>query len=351
MGRTKRPILDETLKTWIEEFNVDSTKRVYLAALRNFKELLGITDLGNYIKSNPDVNTDMRKFLKMLNGKPNKTVHAFSAGVKVFFQDHDIEIKENNWRKLRRRGFIPRASKAETRDKKPTKEILKKILNYADIKARSLTLFLISSGCRIGETLQLEESDFAFESIPPRVHIRGDITKKGVGERTAYFSYEARDAIKDWLNIKNSLNKKTGENYSSTKVFPFSSNNARFMWNMACDKAGVGQTDKRTGRRIYHLHGLRKYFRSNIKLDLDITHALMGHSEYLDDAYLRLEDEGEIGKAYLRVMGNVSVYSETTEALEKAETVEQENKELKRRIGQLETMLLDLKEAVDNLAS
>ncbi len=63
-----------------------------------------------------------------------------------------------------------------------------------------------------------------------------------------------------------------------------------------------------------------------------MVHALMGHSEYLDEVYLRLDEEGEIAKAYIRVVGNVLVYStENTEALEKAETVEKENLELKKR--------------------
>jgi len=80
------------------------------------------------------------------------------------------------------------------------------------------------------------------------------------------------------------------------------------MWNRACDKADVGIKDKRTNRRIHHIHSLRKFFRTKIGLDLDVTYALMGHAEYLDDCYLRLEEEGEIAAAYLEAMPNVSVY-------------------------------------------
>jgi hypothetical protein len=45
-----------------------------------------------------------------------------------------------------------------------------------------------------------------------------------------------------------------------------------------------------------------------VRLDLDVTHALMGHTEYLDDSYLKLEEEGDIAKAYLEAIPNVSVY-------------------------------------------
>ena len=60
------------------------------------------------------------------------------------------------------------------------------------------------------------------------------------------------------------------------------------MWNMACNKDGIAGRDKRKNRRIFHLHTLRKFFRTEVGLDLDIIHALIGHAEYLDDAYLRI---------------------------------------------------------------
>jgi integrase len=256
----------------------------------------------------------------------------------VFFQDQGVKVPDEAWKKIRQRGFMPKRTRAETKDKKPTKPMLKKILNYADIKARAMILFLISSGARIGETLQLVKDDFDFNSDPPRVHIRAKITKGGVGERTAYFSYEARDAIKDWLNIKDSLTKRgTYGDYSGERVFSWGKSTSQFMWNMACDKAGIGTKDKRTGRRIYHIHSLRKFFRTKIGLDLDVTHALMGHAEYLDDSYLRLEEEGEIAAAYLEAMPNVSVYQvEDQELKQETESLREENEQLKRRIELLE---------------
>ena len=254
--------------------------------------------------------------------------------VKVFFQDQGVKVPDEAWKKIRRRGFMPKRTRAETKDKKPTKQMLKKILNYADIKARSMILFLISSGARIGETLQLVKDDFDFNSDPPRVHIRAKITKGGVGERTTYFSYEAREAIQDWLNIKDGLTKRgTYGDYSGERVFSWGKSTSQFMWNMACDKAGIGTKDKRTGRRIYHIHSLRKFFRTKIGLDLDVTHALMGHTEYLDDSYLRLEEEGEIASAYLEAMPNVSVYAVQSEEVK---DIEKENQELKERLDRLE---------------
>jgi len=302
--------------------------------------------LEKYLQNNPDTEGDIRKFLAALDGKPSKTVTCYTQVVKVFFQDQGVKVSDEAWNKIRRRGYMPKRVRAETRDKKPTKIMLKKILNYADLKARAQILFLISSGARIGETLQLVKDDFDFNSDPPRVHIRAKITKGGVGERTVFFSYEARDAIQDWLKIKDTLTKRgTNGDFSGPRVFAWNSASARFMWNLACDKAGYGDRDKRTERRVYHLHSLRKFFRTKIGLDLDIIHALMGHTEYLDASYLRLEEEGEIATAYLEAMPNVSVYGvEDQELKQETESLREENEELKSRVKQLESQTDKIKE-------
>ena len=79
-------------------------------------------------------------------------------------------------------------------------------------------------------------------------------------------------------------------------------------------------------------------------LDLDVIHALMGHAQYLDDAYLRLEEKGEIAQAYLEAMPNVSVYEMQNEELkEKADSVAEENKILKDRLSNLEAEFKVLK--------
>ena len=308
MVAPKKEIKDQVLKEWLTEFTNTNTKQGYLAAVRKFKKNLGIKSLDEYLKNSPDATEDIKRFLISLEGKPSKTIAAYTAAVKSFFVDHNVPFDETQWRKLRRRGFMPKRVRAETRDKKPSKQQLKQILNYLDIKGRAMILFLVSSGARIGETLKLLEEDFDLEADPPKAHIRAEHTKGGVGARTVYFSFEARDAIRDWLNIKDTLKKKNGKKYGDNRVFGWSTWTARDMWNRAIRKANLDEKDKVTLRRVYHIHSLRKFFRTQIGLDLDTTHALMGHAEYLDSSYVR-QDQGEIAKAYLEAMPNVSVYA------------------------------------------
>jgi len=317
---------DEFLDSWLSEFKSKSTRRVYRAGIRDYAKKLNIDDLEKYVKDSPNVTEDIRRYLTLLDGKPSKTISTYVGATKVFLQDKGVKIPDEAWIKIRRRGFMPKRIRATTRDKKPTKVQLKRLLNYVDVKGKALILFLVSSGARIGETLRLKKEDFNFEADPPSVHIRGEITKGGVGERTAYFSYEARDALKDWLAIKDSMHKRDGSTYEGDIVFPFVLSTANDLFNRACDKAGIGARDQRTERRVIHVHSLRKFFRTQIGLDLDVTHALMGHSEYLDQSYLR-QEQGDIAKAYLEAMPNVSVYQVETPEIK---NLEQENQKLKQ---------------------
>ena len=346
MGRPRNPIIDPTLKDWLEtNFPNKSTKKTYLSALRLFKQNLNIKNLGKYLKEGPDADNDIKRYLSSLNERPSKTVSSYTAAVKAFFLDHDIELKKNTWKKLRRRGFLPKRITAQTRDKKPSKGQLKRIINYSSIRGRALFLFLASSGCRVGETLKLKIADLDLEADPPQAFIRGETTKSGVGERTVFFSYEAKDAIKDWLAIKDKTGKRDGKGtYESPLIFPFSHPTASMMLYGALDKAGLAQRDHRTGRRVYHIHSLRKFFRTQIGLDLDTTNALMGHSQYLDSAYLR-QEHNDIANAYLENMGNVSIY-----AVESPDLV-QENEELKDRILRTESKLAQIEKLLIGLVN
>ena len=333
MVRPKKPIKDQILKEWLTEFKVKHTRDCYLSSMRKFKKNLGIESLDEYLKNNPDTTADIKRFLISLEGSPSKTIHSHISAVKSFLNDHDIPFSENEWKKLRRRGFMPKRIMAETRDKKLTKNQLKRLLNYLNLRGKAQVLFLLSSGARVGESVQLKTNDLDLESDPPRGYIRAEYTKGGVGARTIFMSYEARDAIKDWLAIKDKMKKRNGGKFSKDKVFDWTVGTSTYLWNRAIEKACLDNKDDKTQRRIYHLHGLRKFFRSQIGLDVDLTHALMGHSAYLDEAYLRL-NEKEIAEAYKEAISNVSVYAVEDKKIEKEiNQLKEENETLKQRLN------------------
>jgi integrase len=329
-----KPIKDKVVQEWLQEFSSHNTRLNYLSSLRKYKKALKIDSLDEYVANTKDATADLKKFVIYLNGSPSKTIHTRTCSVKSFLNDHKIKVEENEWKKLRRRGYYPKRNKAATRDIKPTKKQLRQIIEYcSDIKARALFLFLASSGARIGETLKLVIEDFDLESDPPRVFIRADITKGGVGERTVYFSYEARDALKNWLAIKDNTRKSDGTSFKSPLMFPITIQTAITMFYSATRKAGLDQRDRITNRHLLHIHSLRKFFRSNIGLDTDMVHALMGHSGYLDDAYVRLDSE-EVAEAYKKNVDRVSIHAvEDLELRTEINQLKEENVDLKQRLN------------------
>ena len=130
------------------------------------------------------------------------------------------------------------------------------------------------------------------------------------------------------------MGKKNGGKYDGNLVFPFVHTTALFLWYNALQKAGLDERDPRTGRRLLHIHSLRKFFRSEIGLDIDLTHALMGHSEYLDDSYVRLNLQ-EISEAYKKNIDRVSIHAV-------------EDLELRKEINQLKKQNMELKQRVNN---
>lgn len=295
----------DAVNNWLNEFKGKGTRRVYRSVLKKFQKFVDM-DLNEYITQDRDFFKEFKAFISDLDAPP-KSVSLYASVVKMFLKEQKVlELSEDEWRRIRKRQEI--VNIPLTQDRAPTKAELRVILNCLSLKGRALVLFLASSGARIGETLQIKPEDIDLESDPPKTTIRSSTTKGKRGGRTVRMSYEARDAIRDWLTVKPSLLKKNGERFNDEFVFPFTSQTAINIWNRATRKVKLNQQDPETKRYILHIHSLRKFFRSNIGLDFDLTNALMGHYAYLDRSYRRLKEE-DIDSAYLSAMKNVSVYS------------------------------------------
>ena len=65
-----------------------------------------------------------------------------------------------------------------------------------DKRDRALVQFLISTGCRISETLALDRTDF------PRTGNRLVVTGKGSKQRAVYLTSDARSALEDYLAVR-----------------------------------------------------------------------------------------------------------------------------------------------------
>jgi integrase len=291
-------------------------------------------DVGaRYLAEERDYLNDLIGFIGNMNGKPPATIKIRVTAVKEWLNFHGVEFSQRELKTLRHR--IPRAKGAWTVESEYDTEVLKKILAHTDEKGSALLLTLASSGMRIGEALNIKLNDVDLTADPPEIIVRGEYTKSEE-TRVVFISKEAKAAVDEWLNVRDAylraaLNKTKGfvkkvkvnpKKETDDRLFPFSDGVVRELWGRALTKAGLDGKDTSTGRLKYRVHGLRKFFRSQLALScpLDIVEALMGHEGYLTNAYRRYTRK-QMGEYYLKAEHHVTVMG-TGDLTEIRETLE-----------------------------
>ncbi len=229
-----------------------------------------------------------------------KTVNLRLSVLTTFAAEHRVKLDETEWKLYRKRKLNGSASL--TADKSGTREEWRKILLETSTQGRALLMFLLSSGCRIGETLELKLSDLDLDADPPRCHIRARYTKGGKSERTVFLTQESKHALLNYLEWRKGRTVRGGRTtYDATdRLFPITASSARETLNVALEKARLDDRDEDTNRYKIHIHSCRKYFRSNCSLDESLTNSIMGHMGYLDKSYLR-QDPDRAGKEFKRL--------------------------------------------------
>jgi len=263
------------------------------------------------VKNERDVFNDLLRFAASLSDKPPLTARTYFAGVKEFLASYDIELTTQQVKRIRNK--LPKG-KSRTVEADLDHEKLRKILQHMDLKGKVLVLTLLSSGMRIGEALQIELDDVNLSTEPAEIIVRGEYTKNGV-QRFTFVSKEARDALLEWLRVRNKylraaknrnkgLRKKgigSDKDADDRRIFPFSVDVAERMWKRALKKAGLLNKDRKTGRSDLRIHQLRKFFRSQLalKCPVEIVESLMGHEGYLTECYRRYTKK-QMAEYYLK---------------------------------------------------
>lgn len=125
----------------------------------------------------------------------------------------------------------------------------------------------------------------------------------------------------------------------------------RQIWNNALKKSKLEQRDSKTNRRIYHIHGLRKFFYTKIGLEREQTETILGHVGYLDKAYKRRtpEEWKALWDAYLEAMTRISLYLVESQAVSgRVQVLEAQIETMRERFQQVFGMPLEEIEAMIN---
>ena len=364
------------IKEWLNSFNSKSTKNTYSSGLKMFiKTVIGtggfdrnIQQYVSQVKKGRDPFKDLVTYASSLTQRPPKTAKVYMTSV-ISFLEYELNFELSKKQKRQLKTRLPKGKRARTIEDDLTRERLRKILIHCDTKGKSLFLFLVSSGIRIGEALKIELDDIDLESDPAKITVRGEYTKTG-DPYYSFISKEAKETLLEWLKIredylisssKRGLGLGIKKSVEDERIFPFSDYISSIMWNGALKKAKLENHDKGTGRRTLHIHMLRKYFISRLQIVVPkpIVECLVGHESGLDDAYRRytndeIKDWYQKGESQLYIfipeeIGEVQ--TKFTDGLLKAQVLINglsiENINLKQKVENLETTLTELQGALE----
>lgn len=160
-------------------------------------------------------------------------------------------------------------------------EDITKLLSVIDhTRNRAMIIMLLRTGMRIGELLDLRMVDI---NMPERKVLitTGEKNNKG---RVVYISKDAEEALRAWLNIRDSEKDML---FYACKRQTITYSSARVMFMRCLDKAGLSH-------KGYTLHQLRHTFASellNAGMRLEVLQQLLGHhSIEMTRQYARLTD-------------------------------------------------------------
>lgn len=328
----------------IDEFLKDKEKRTrinYGWILRQyFREINQNPE--TYFKKKRDYQTDVTNWWTNHLDEVPKTRNTKLAIVRGLLEDNNIIYPKKFWLKLRKKR---KGSRAATLDRVPTRAEFKTMLMHGDVKDRALFLFTMSSGMRIDEVLKLKLSMIDLKHDPPMVKIPGSITKNG-DPRNTFISQEAKTYLDEWIKIRTSYIrtaiKKTRhickKDINDDTLFPFSYDVAWTSWNRLLKKLKLDEKDPTTKRYVLHIHCLRKYFLSQMKLEIPavIPEALAGHEQYLDEAYQRYTTE-QLGEYYKKAEQQITI-------LESQPDLSGVHEQLKEKDGQISDLREEMQE-------
>lgn len=179
------------------------------------------------------------------------------------------------------------------------KEQMRLIIANSDIRNRTMYLFMAESGLRAGTVTQLKywqiQDDFEKEIIPMRILTPAATIKDHVDDRWSFIGEDGFRALKQYLKPRLPLK---AEDYVFISERPgrmtgeqFSVSSLSVQFHRTVQKLNL-EKGAQTGKPgHYRMHGLRKYFRNNMRADPSYREFWMGHSLGVDAHYISRNPE------------------------------------------------------------
>lgn len=257
----------------------------------------------------------------------------------------------------------------EERDDKPlTTTLLQKMMDQGNPHSRAIISFLISTGCRAGETSKILLSDvgriengkFVPDLSGSVVNIQNEIAKRKKGG-FVFLTAEAREYLTIWLkdrerfiadaNIR-TTHLWTGNTYHEStprkgigKPVRRQENDQRLF---AVSYSSLDKTFGRLYRKVdgergksgakITAHGCRAYFRTNAAkaMSIDLVEGILRHTGYLNAAYVRMTPSDREAQFHAGESALYLTRADHRVQSGKLSLLEQKNAELMARLAAME---------------
>ncbi len=260
-----------------------------------------------------------------------------------FLRYNEVEISTAQEMKLK--DMIP-DKPVNTQVNVLSQDDIKSLMNHADIKMKALISFLISSGCRVGEVLELYIDDIELDESPVRVHISGSISKTG-NQRTTFINEESKHFLLDWLDMRDEWIKSRNMTFIKKdnpdikkKLFPVDYSTVTKSWILLLKKIGKDKRNRDTNRYVYPLHSSRKYFSTHMRqsMDWELVEILLGHSQGVKGRYYNPSID-LLSDAYADASHEVNIFASGVPRSK----IEQLESEIKRRDDDIKDSKKDIR--------
>lgn len=338
----------DLIEDFLKHYESQNTIKSYRRQIKKYFEVID-QNPNTYLDNGRDYRKDIEYYWNNhLRGMPPLSRTQGLTAVKMFLEEYldenifNIQLSPKFFKKLKRRA---KGTRAITQDKVPTPKDLKTIISHTDCKGKALLLTLATSGMRINEALSITKDDIHLDETPARIEIPSRITKTGEA-RTTFITDETKYAINEWYKIRedymkyaDKCAKKGTRPENDNRVFPFHYQRAWNIWLNAIKKAKLSMKDKTTDRYKFHIHVLRKFFRSRLpkSIGVDMTEFLMGHENYLTREYRDYPDE-ELAKEYMKGAEKLLIFetpADTSDLREEMSNMQKNIQELKAELTEL----------------
>ena len=281
----------------------------------------------------------------------NSTIVQYITIAKEFLNGEGCKIYHED---LKQHFRLPKISK--TYEKGITKEILNRLIRFANPKLATAIILACTSGLRIAEMVYLRVSSIDFSTNPTTIIVRAESTKTRE-TRITHTTFEGTKVLHDYISredlqnddflffIENEKNQDiSDEEHVSKRVRATVQNLERQLAHLIGKIPELNYKND-NGRNAIHFHSFRAWMKTQITLEKqsDFSEALLGHHS-LKLVYFRQNDAAR-RKTYLSIEHALTL-ADTVKIDQNYTDMQKDNLELRGIVDSLSKQLKNLESRI-----